>query len=367
MKNLSDLKPFYLYISKTPSAFGDKLAEFRKFLKDKIDFDSDFKIFYADEEEQTGEFISFYNTPSFFSDKKVAIIRNLESAHNSFIKMLTDQLKSFNKDSFGTILIILTTLQKNKIDRQILTEIEKSGEIKEIYAPQAGNLKKWLEEKCELDNIKFTPKAAVRLIENVNFDSGLLRTEYEKLHTYIILEKDKTINEKMVDRLVNRVYDMKIFDTVDYIGNREKGGALKTLKVVSGEKQSMLGLITLLHRMFKAFLYLKSDTEKRGPAEKNNQAYGGSYRGDMNSSGSFKKYLERNLGHSPYAVKIVEEKYLRYCRKYEKEEIIKVFDILNGYDMLLRSEKDVQDFMFFAKMAIEIVNVTANNCQPNSS
>ena len=273
MKNLSDLKPFYLYISKSPSILGDKLAEFRKFLKDKIDFDSDFKIFYADEEEQTGEFISFYNTPSFFSEKKIAIIRNLESAHNSFIKMLTDQVTGFNKDSFGTILIILTTLQKNKIDKQLLAEIEKSGDIKEIYSPQTGNLRKWLEEKCELDDIKFTSKAAIKLIENVNFDSSLLKTEYEKLHTFIISEKDKTINEKMVDKLVNRVYDMKIFDAVDYIGNKDKGGALKTLKIVSGEKQSMLGLITLLHRMFKAFLYLKSDTEKTGPAEQNSQAY----------------------------------------------------------------------------------------------
>ncbi|HEX7561443.1 MAG TPA: hypothetical protein VF347_04550 [Candidatus Humimicrobiaceae bacterium] len=357
MKNLSDFKPFYLYISKSTSILSDKLAEFRKILKDQIDFDSDFKIFYADEEEQTGEFISFYNTPSFFSDKKIAIIRNLESAHNSFIKMLADQLTGFSKDSFSTILIILTTLQKNKIDKQLLAEIERSGDIKEIFAPQTGNLRKWLEEKCELDDIKFTSKAAIKLIENVNFDSGLLKTEYEKLHTYIISEKDKTINEKMVDKLVNRVYDMKIFDAVDYIGNKDKGGALKTLKVVSGEKQSMLGLITLLHRMFKAFLYLKSDTEKTGRAEQNSQIYTRNYQGGRHNSGSFKKYLERNLGHSPYALKIVEEKYLRYCRKYEKEEIIQVFGILNKYDMLLRSEKEVQDFMFFAKMAIEIVDV----------
>ena len=304
-----------------------------------------------------GEFISFYNTPSFFSDKKIAIIRNLESAHNSFIKMLADQLTGFSKDSFSTILIILTTLQKNKIDKQLLAEIERSGDIKEIYAPQTGNLRKWLEEKCELDDIKFTSKAAIKLIENVNFDRSLLKTEYEKLHTYIISEKDKTINEKMVDKLVNRVYDMKIFDAVDYIGNKDKGGALKTLKVVSGEKQSMLGLITLLHRMFKAFLYLKSDIEKTARAEQNSQVYARTYQGGRHNSGSFKKYLERNLGHSPYALKIVEEKYLRYCRKYEKEEIIQVFGILNKYDMLLRSEKEVQDFMFFAKMAIEIVDV----------
>jgi DNA polymerase III delta subunit len=357
MENLSDLKPFYLYISKSPSILADKLAEFRKFFRDKIDFDSDFKIFYADEQELTGEFISFYNTPSFFSEKKIAVIRNLESAHNSFIKMLIDQVTGFNKDSFSSILIILTSLQKNKIDKHLLTAIGRSGDIREIYSPQTGNLRKWLEEKCELDDIKFTSKAAIKLIENINFDSSLLKTEYEKLHTFIISEKDKTINEKMVDKLVNRVYDMKIFDAVDFIGNKDKCGVLKTLKIVSGERQSMLGLITLLHRMFKAFLYFKSDIEKTGPAEQNSQAYAKSYQGDMHSLNSFKKYLERNIGHSPFALKIVEEKYARYCRKYDKEEVIQVFGILNKYDMLLRSGKDVKDFMFFAKMAIEIVDV----------
>ena len=33
MKNLSDFKPFYLYISKSTSILGDKLAEFRKIFK----------------------------------------------------------------------------------------------------------------------------------------------------------------------------------------------------------------------------------------------------------------------------------------------------------------------------------------------
>ncbi|MBU4293491.1 MAG: hypothetical protein KJ770_05520, partial [Actinobacteria bacterium] len=115
----------------------------------------------------------------------------------------------------------------------ILRDIKRLGTFENIYAPQTCNLRRRLVEKCELDNIKFTSKAAIKLIENVNFDSSLLKTEYEKLNAFIISEKDKTVNEKMVDRFVNRVYDMKIFDAVDYIGNRDKGGALKALKVVS--------------------------------------------------------------------------------------------------------------------------------------
>ena len=204
--------------------------------------------------------------------------------------------------------------------------MKKSGDIKKIYAPQTGNLRKWLEERCELDDVKFTSKAALRLIENVNFDSGLLKTEYEKLHTFIISEKDKTINEKMVDRLVSRVYDMKIFDAVDHIGNRDKGGALKALKVVSDEKQNMLGLITLLHRMFKAFLYLKSDTEKTGKSEKKTARLTRVFTRRHAQAQAALKISRKKPRPLTLRIKDREEKYLRFCRKYEKEEIIQVFE-----------------------------------------
>jgi len=83
--------------------------------------------------------------------------------------MLIEQVRGVNKNSFGIVLIILTTLQKNKIDKQLLAEIEKTGVLESIYAPQTFNLRKWLKERCELDNIQFTSKAAIKLIENVNF------------------------------------------------------------------------------------------------------------------------------------------------------------------------------------------------------
>ena len=43
--NLEDLSTCYLYISKSSSVLDDKINGIKKFLKGKINFDSDFKVF----------------------------------------------------------------------------------------------------------------------------------------------------------------------------------------------------------------------------------------------------------------------------------------------------------------------------------
>ena len=310
--DLGSLKPCYLYISKSRSILDDKVEKFKKRLKNKIDFEIDYKVFYSGEEFDESQFYNFYNTPSFISEKKIALIKNFEKASLTMIKAINKLLKSTDKDNFSTVIIIVSL--KDKIDNEILRTINSTGIVEKLNAPVSDTLKKWLFERAELDGIKFTAGAATRLIENVNFDTGLLKKEYEKLSVYVAFEKEKVIKETTVDKLVNRVYDMKIFDLVDFIGCRDKKNALLTLKALTVQKQGIIGLITLLHRMFKAFLYIKSP--------------GGQ---DM-----LRDYIESHIGHMPYMVSRVIASYRKCSINYSPDEIFKVFKILNEYDFLLR-------------------------------
>ncbi len=71
LTKIDDLKPCHLYISKSSSVLDDRIDSLKKFLKSKINFEVDFKIFYGGEEIDEGELVNFYNTPSFFSEKKL--------------------------------------------------------------------------------------------------------------------------------------------------------------------------------------------------------------------------------------------------------------------------------------------------------
>ena len=75
LKSLDDLKPAYLYLSKSSSILDDTIEKYRKFLKGKINTEVDFKIFYADDDLDETELVNFHSTPSFFSEKKVAVIK----------------------------------------------------------------------------------------------------------------------------------------------------------------------------------------------------------------------------------------------------------------------------------------------------
>ena len=104
--NLDDLRPCHLYTSRSLSVLDDRIESIKKFLRGKINFDTDFKFFYGEEEIDEKEFINFVTTPSFFSKKKVAIIKNIEKVPSSILKMITGYLSKLDRKNFDTIFII---------------------------------------------------------------------------------------------------------------------------------------------------------------------------------------------------------------------------------------------------------------------
>jgi len=368
LKNIADLKPCYLFVSKSNSILEERIEALKRLLKNQINMDTDFKIFYGGEEINEQELSNFYNTPSFFSLRKVAVIKNFDKADASLSGTVLELLKKAGSGSLGTILIITASRMiaslkekenggpgkvtsrksKGKTSSELLQLISAIGKIETLNVPFSDSLKKWLYGKSELDGLNFTQKAAARFVENVNFDFNLLKKEYEKIYTYMISEKEKTVDEDTVNKLVSRVFEMKIFDLVDFIGKRDKNNALVALKSVVEEKKSvkslqassqseknLLGLLTLLHRMFKAFLYIKSPSKDE----------------------SLKSYVERNIGHIPYMVGRVSSNYSRFSKNFSSAEIIKIFGILNEYDILLRTSYTNSSTGLVLKLISDITDV----------
>ena len=336
-KEFAVFKPGMLYISRSSSLLDGKVDEIKYYLKDRINLDADFKIFFAAEGFEESEFLNFFNTPPFFSDIKVTVIKDVDRLSMGQVKKISYLLKESDPKDSNTILI-LTSL-KEKLNKDLLQSIKKNGVIKRLTVPHTDSLKKWLEEKAELDGIRFTQSASVKLIENVNFDLTQLKKEYEKLYIYVLDKKERVIDEKAVVKLVSRVYEMKIFDLVDYIGNREKNNAIRALKSIILEKQSITGLVTLLFRMFKFMLYLKG-SEHTTPAQHEHA----------------KNYIASHLGHAPYMLGRVTANYTRFSKKYSGREIISIISLLNTYDVLLRKGV-VAEYNLVLKMINEICEV----------
>lgn len=330
--NLEDLKPCYLYISRSNSVLDDKIGGIKKFLKGKINFDTDFKVFDASDDIDEEEFSNFINIPSFFSAKKVVVIKNVEHMPSRLLKMLVGFLSMDGSKNSSIVFII--TASSNKLNFKFLDSVGKVGKIKKFRTPLSSNLRKWLKEKSELDGVEFTHRAATVLIESVNLDLNLLKVEYEKLYTYVSSEKEKIVDEKIVKSLVSSTSTLRIFDLIDYIGSRDKNGVLKALKVVLDEKQNLIGAVKLIYRMFKCFLYLKSEGGRE----------------------LARNYIEKNVNIPSYFINKLISKYIRYSKNYSEAEIIKVFEILNIYDINFR-KGEIEDKNLARRLISEIVNV----------
>ncbi|MCJ7665734.1 MAG: hypothetical protein MUO59_03230 [Actinobacteria bacterium] len=357
-KNKIDkLKKAYLYISRSSSVLDEKVKEIRDFIGNSINTETDYRVFWPDSENTDEELESYIFTPSLFSPRKIAVIRNIEKFNSKFQKMIAEILVVTGKkdpsvkgsgksgeieEDYGKpgeeseepgeksgrpgeasgetySIVFVLTASSEKINRSLLDVLKRSGSIKRLRTPISGDLAKWLEKKASGDGITFTDEAKNLLIENINLDQNLLKSEYAKLYDYISSEDKKIINGETVKYLVSRVYSMKIFDLVDFLGGRDKNGSLATLEEILSEDSNLMGLITLIHRMFKSMLYIKTG----------------------NGTADVTTFLEKNINMPPYFIGKLVSKYIKFSRNYSSEEIIKIFGILNDYD--IRFRKGISD------------------------
>jgi len=325
---LDKLKSAYLYISRNDSVLEEKVGEIKDFIGGEINIDTDYKVFRPDPENTSEDLENYIFTPSLFSSRKIAVIRNIEKFNAKFQKMIAKMLAGDGDaaavgDGYGepgggsgepSSIVFILTASNEKINKALLDALGKSGSIKRLRPPVGGDLARWLEKKAADDGINFTDEAKNLLIENVNLDQNLLKNEYAKLCDYISSEDEKTIDVETVRYLVSRVYSMKIFDLVDFLGGRDKNGSLAALEEILSEDSNLMGLITLIHRMFKSMLYIKTG----------------------NGTAAVTTFLGKNINMPPYFIGKLVSKYIKFSRDYSIEEIIKIFGILNDYDIKFR-------------------------------
>ncbi len=312
-RGLEGLEPVYLYISSSDSALEDKVNGIKKFLKGKINLDTDFMALSGGEDISEEEIENFTGTPSLFSPKKVMVINNVNKAPVYLKNRIAEIISSPGFASSNTVLIL--TSSKENFSKKLISAVEKAGSVKRIKAPSAGNLRKWLKERSTSDGISFTVEAEELLLENTNMEPNLLKKEYEKLYDYMISEKDRTIDVDSVRALVGRVHALKIFDLVDRLGAKDKNGCILALEAILSDGQNLIGLITLIHRMFKCFLYIRSG----------------------NGSSSVTDYIGATMNISPYFTGKLVNKYIRFSGNYGEAEIVEIFKVLNRYDIAFRT------------------------------
>lgn len=335
-KKTEELKPVYLIESRSEKIIDEKLKQVKNFFKEKIGAESDMKFFDENEEVETGELFNFLSTPSFFSIKKVLMIKNIDKIPKDLLSVITDFIKN-NPGLKDNVIIFLSCTDSRKITT-LLSEIKKTGEIIKIDKPVSDDLKKRLLEKNEFNKVRFTPNAARLFLDNIGEDPVLFETEYEKILTNIYFDKAKIVNEEKIKILVSRSTESTIFELIDQVGKKNFPGAVLIIPDLmpdseTGDKAVVMALATNLYRMFKAMLYLKADKGKTDGAA---------------------SYLQKKIKASPYFLNMLIKKYQGFTKNYSYEEIIRVISRLNEFDISLKSKSNFPARTFLNNLILTI-------------
>lgn len=312
-KKIEELKALYFIESKSESIIDEKIKGIRSYLKDKINTESDIRVFDGKFEVDPSDLYNFINTPSFFSIKRAVIIRNCEKITKDILNIISDYFLKTSSPNESIVIFLTSAELKKAYGFQDM--VKNYGEVITIRKPETENLKRRVLEKAQLDGIKITPKAVEMFAGNINGDLNLLENEYEKLYLYICSENEKIITEEIVQKLVSRNISFTIFNFVDYVGYKNFKMAAGLLPFMAEDEYASSSSIKQLYLMFKNVLYVMDG--ERGKAE-------------------VKKYLEKNTKANPGWILKIISNYVRFAKNWKLEEIARIIGILNDFDIAKR-------------------------------
>lgn len=244
-----------------------KLAEIKnKFLEKNKEGGTLFVFDFAENEEKIGELTLKLSSGSLFSNKKLAIVKNI--LRNKAVaegQEFLDFLKKVDKGKIKDLTLVFW--EKEKIDKKLklakfLLEKAKKQEFKLLEGAKLSN---WIiEEIREISAgaVSISPKAMEKLSIYVGNDLSLLSKEIEKLVDY----KGKgQISEEDIDLLVKSKVDTDIFRTLDALSQGDKKTAVKLLHEHIESGDHPLYMLDRYFYQFRNLLKVKSLVEKDMP------------------------------------------------------------------------------------------------------
>ena len=233
-------------------------------------------------------------TISLFQDKKIVIIKNIET----YLKQKDTKIfEEFINKIPEEIILILTakTLDEKK---NITKNLKKISETKEFN--KTKNISNTV--KKMFDDYKIDYKTIDTLISISGTDLRILNQEVEKLKTY---KENKEITLEDVKQLASTNDTADIFDLVNSIVIKDKEKSFKIYKNLITQNEEPIKIIITLANQFR-LIYQAKELYKKGNREDT---------------------IAKTLNVHPYRIKLALEKSKNYSSKILLNYLLKLAEI----------------------------------------
>lgn len=176
-------------------------------------------------ENQYDDVLEDLQTVSFFAEKKVIVIRNIQELEKADEYLLQSYLNYFEKPNPDVVVIIMSN-ELLPESSALGTSLFKHAFIEKIKEMDKKEYPDFIKNMFKKYNYTITDDAIEALLERTNLDFNLINQEAEKLMLFAY--ETKEINERAVLLLVSRNLEENIFELTNALLSKNQA---KTIEI----------------------------------------------------------------------------------------------------------------------------------------
>ncbi len=221
-------------------------------IPNKEDMDTELTMFEG-EKTTALSIIDTAQMISFTGGRRIILVSNSNLFYRG--KQLdTDMLTEFvNEDEEGFVIIFV---EKNVDKRSKLYKaVSKVGFCEEYASLKTDDIANFIVEQVSKNGSKISGSDAKYFALNLYNDLENVVTEVEKVCSYKI---NGTVTKEDIDLLASKDLEVRVFELVDKIGQKDAKGAIEIFNNMLLVKESPLMVLTMVGRTFKTLLLCKT-------------------------------------------------------------------------------------------------------------
>lgn len=199
-------------------------------------------------------------TPSFFGDRRLIIVRNArflttaklkkEPHHN--VDALLNYIANPSEHSALVFTVISEKLDKRK---KVVKQLEKAAEVTTFVPLKGQALLKWTLDRFRKHQVKISREDCIAFIQLVGNDLRLLAQECQKLALYVGAKG--TVTADSIASLIPRTLEGNVFQLTEKLATRNVQEVWQIWEDLLTQKEEPIRILALITRQFRLLYQCK--------------------------------------------------------------------------------------------------------------
>lgn len=240
---LNDGQEYSVYLFEGEDAFFSESGV--ALLKNKFIQEPSLNFVNLENDASTNQIITSLEGYPFMSQKRMTLIREYYPKADA----LKGGLKAYLENPLSTSILVI-------VNQKPCEPLKKFSSVCFVDCSKANItlLIKWIKAECSLSNVFIEGECAKKIAEYCLSEMTRIKNETQKLISYV--GQGGTITDEIVDNLVSRDLEYKVYELTDYIGKKNFDKALLVIKDMTNKGELESRILSYIYNYFRRLLHV---------------------------------------------------------------------------------------------------------------